>query len=104
MQSGNPGLNDHLNASKPRSLRCGVLKEVLRLLLFINGTLLDVQNGKTQVKSNLKSSELSFLTPTTPGFEEKAPFSGRFFYFTRSGKIQSLVVLCKVFAQLIICK
>ena len=56
-----------------------MLKEVLRLLFFINDTLLDVRNEMTQVKSNVKNSDLSFLTPTTPGFEEKAPFSsGKF--------------------------
>ena len=32
-------------------------------------------------KTNMKNSELSFLTPATPGFEEKAPFSSGAFSF-----------------------
>ena len=77
-------INVPFNVSRPRCLRCGVLKEVLRLLFFINDTLLDVRNEMTQVKSNVKNSDLSFLTPTTPGFEEKAPFSSGGFIFSRT--------------------
>ena len=58
-----------------RCLRHGVLKEVLRLLIFINGTLLDVHREQSEINNSIKHRESSFLIPVTPGVEEKAPFS-----------------------------
>lgn len=63
-------------------LRClcsGVVKEVLRLLFFINDTLLDNHAEKFNEKCSMKTGELSFAVPASPGIEEKAPFSpGKF--------------------------
>ncbi|XP_028401066.1 uncharacterized protein LOC114524145 [Dendronephthya gigantea] len=58
-----------------RCARHGVLKEVLRLLFFINDTSLDVQNEKTETRKSARNSELSFLRNPIPGVEEKTPFS-----------------------------
>lgn len=70
--------NFSFNFKRHFTLRCasyGVLKEVLRLLFFINDTSLDVQNEKIETRKIVKNSELSFLRTSVPGAEEKAPFS-----------------------------
>ncbi|CAB4015539.1 E3 ubiquitin- ligase RNF123, partial [Paramuricea clavata] len=58
-----------------RFLHCGVLKEVSRLLFFINDALLNIKNERMEVKGSMINSELSYLTPSTLGVVEKAPFS-----------------------------
>ena len=72
-----------------RFLRCGVLKEVLRLLFFINDALLNIKNERMEVKDSMITSELSHLTASTLGVVEKAPFSSGTFIFILQGQISS---------------